>query len=86
MTNLLLNLCNGCLKSGLLQGLGFLVRIDLLLSNEVVQGFALVLSDDGVDLGSRVLFNKQSIVSILNHKISEIESHELERLWNVPAS
>jgi hypothetical protein len=65
VTNLLLNLCNGCLKSGLLQGLSFLVRIDDLLSNEVVQGFAWVLSDDGVDLGCRVLFNKQSIVSIL---------------------
>jgi hypothetical protein len=52
---LLLELCDSCLKSGLLQSLGFLVGIDLLLRHKVVQGFVWVLGDDGVDLGSRVL-------------------------------
>jgi hypothetical protein len=59
VADLLLNLGNRCLERRLLQGLSLLVGIDLLLGNKVVQGFAFVLGDDGIDLGSRVLYKEK---------------------------
>lgn len=53
--DLFFDLCDLRLESGFLQGLGFLVGIDLLFSNELVEGFAGVLCEDAVDFGCGVL-------------------------------
>lgn len=69
MSELFLNLRDLGLKGGLLQGLSLLVGIDLLLGHELIEGFARVLSDDGVGLsGSILMKEKQMLASIKRSK------------------
>lgn len=55
MSDLFFDLCNASLKGGFLQGLSFLIVINLLRLDELVERFALVLGEDGVDFGGSVL-------------------------------
>jgi hypothetical protein len=53
--NLFFNLRNAGLEGGFLQGLRLLIVVNLLLFDQLVERFALVLGEDGVNLGGSIL-------------------------------
>jgi hypothetical protein len=55
LSDVLLELSGGGLESRLLQRLRFLVRVDLLLCDQLVERFTRVFCDDSIDLCGCVL-------------------------------
>ena len=54
--DLLFNLSDSGLQTRLLQCLRLLVGIDLLLGNQVIEGFSGILGNDGIDFCGRILY------------------------------
>jgi hypothetical protein len=63
LSDLLLDLNDSGLERGLLQGLRFLVHVDLLLCDQLIKRFTGVFRDDSINLCSCVLNRRQMIVS-----------------------